>query len=304
MGHFKRRMLRDPGSYALLSGKADTSTAVVFVHGFSGNSVGTWVDFQNLIDEVGGDWWEWCDLYFYDYSTFRSNIAVQAGRFQKFLKDLFPVPNPEWLGRPSPELMTLYDLPKEEIPLTAEYRRLVLVGHSLGGVIIRQAIADAAVDYETSGAAGRATTEELPQQFHWLAGGIRLFAPAMFGFDPTRFTGFCYHLASEIPRLGRFLKPALHANPVHQELQPDSARLRETRKRTESMVSKYPWMDSLRAHLLFGARENIVYMERYDCDPVFEIVEEQDHQSVCKPNAWYQRPLEFVSYGLSKPARV
>ena len=54
MNHFKRRMLHDPGSYALLSRDGDATTAVVFVHGFTGNSVGTWVDFQNLADEVGG----------------------------------------------------------------------------------------------------------------------------------------------------------------------------------------------------------------------------------------------------------
>jgi len=45
-------------------------------------------------------------------------------------------------------------------------------------------------------------------------------------------------------------------------------------------------------------------MERFECDPVCEIVEEQDHVSVCKPRPSYTKPLDFVGYGLSKSARA
>src|SRR5262245_693449 len=39
------------GSYALISSHASTTTAIVFVHGFWGDSYSTWQDFQVLVDE-------------------------------------------------------------------------------------------------------------------------------------------------------------------------------------------------------------------------------------------------------------
>jgi pimeloyl-ACP methyl ester carboxylesterase len=304
MSHFKRRILSDPGSYALLSGTEDATTAVVFVHGFTGNSESTWFDFQNLVDIDAADWWKRCDLFFYDYKSTESNIAVLAERFRNFLKDLFPRPKPELLTRPSIELEKIYQLEDTLVPLTESYQRLVMVGHSLGGVIIRQAVSDAALDFENTNDNEKMQGGEPNPTFRWLASSVRLFAPAIFGFNPTQFAGFCYHLTAELPRLGTFLRPILHANAVHQELRQDSVRLREIRRLTEKFAAKYPWMESLRCHLIFGAEDTIVYTDRYDCDPVREIVEHQDHRSICKPDLNYRRPLEFVSYELSKPASI
>jgi hypothetical protein len=101
-----------------------------------------------------------------------------------------------------------------------------------------------------------------------------------------------------------FLKPLLRSNPVHSELEPGSQRLLEIRRRTQGLAAKYPWMHCLRAHLIFGVRENVIYIDRYDCDPVYRIAEGQDHKSICKPNVRYREPLEFVSYGLSRTTSV
>ena len=174
----------------------------------------------------------------------------------------------------------------------------------MGCVIIRQTVVDAALDYVNSANKPLTQSGEVPADFRCLTGAVRLFAPAMLGFDPTNLPGFVYNLATEIPRLGRFLRPLLQSNPVHEDLQPEALRLREIRRRTESLAETYPWMQSLRGHLLFGRDDHTVFMDRYDCDPIFETVENQDHRSICKPTPQYLRPLEFVSYGLSKQASV
>ena len=135
-----------------------------------------------------------------------------------------------------------------------------------------------------------------------LAATVRLFAPGLFGFDPTRLAGFIYNFAKEVPLLNHFLRVTVTANAVVEELTVGSSRLAELRRRTEEFASHEDW-SALRASMLFGSNEDIVYMERYDCDPEIKIVELRDHTSVCKPEPAYRTPLEFV-YGRSSSARA
>jgi hypothetical protein len=301
--HFKRSIRSFPESYALLSGQESADTAVFFVHGFIGNAVGTWVDFQGLIDRdpEHSAWWATSDLYFYGYKSKSAHVPVEAARFRGFLKDFYPSPTEQARAELCVPSLTLTGLRADEpltpLPLAASYSRLVLIGHSLGGVIIRQAVVDEAMTADN--ARPSSMTGKSP-----LSAAVRLFAPAMYGFDPTHFGGYCYNLISELPLLQKFLKPVLRANPPHQDLSPESHLLKELRRRTELLASKHPSMNALRAHLMFGTEEHIVRMDRYDCDPVFRVVEGQDHSSVCKPTPHYRLPLEFISYELSSPAAV
>jgi hypothetical protein len=218
---------------------------------------------------------------------------VQAARFLRFLKEYFPTPDAQNLCAPSPDLARMLpDISISALPLTTRYRRLVLIWHSLGGVIIRQALVDEAIAYEgshdpPSGGAGDGERE----MGGCLSAAVRLFSPAIFGFEPTHFAGLCYNLLSENPTLGRFLRPVLRSNPISEDLQSGSHRLIELRRRTESLAGKYSWLQAFRAHLMFGTKESVVYMDRYDCDPVYAITEGQDHRSICKPNSHYKEPL-------------
>lgn len=271
-----------------------------------GSATATWLDFQDLIDQDSehSEWWARCDLFFYQYPSVSNNVSVQASRFLRFLKRYFPTPDKSNLCFPSPDLARMMkDAPLVGLPVTQQYRRLVLIGHSLGGVIIRQALVDEAIAHENQDSESSGG-EIAPVTASCLSAAVRLFAPAIFGFRPTHFGGFCYHFMTEQPRLRRFLRPLLRANPIHEELQFGSYRLQQLRNHTEALSGKYPWMQALRAHLMFGAGEHVVYMDRYDCDPVYRIVEAQDHQSICKPHLRYRDPLEFVNHGLSRSASV
>jgi len=175
------------------------------------------------------------------------------------------------------------------------YRSLVLVGHSLGGVLIRQAVADQMIEHDNL----RSNPNPSPTQEArsvWLNGSLRLFAPALFGFDPRDFRGFFYRFLIETPTLKTFMQPALESLAVYQDLKEGSRRLAQLQKTTESLSIKYPAMPSLRGHLLFGTKDRVVYMDRYACDPVYDLEEDQDHTSVCKPTVRYLKPLEFVGY--------
>jgi pimeloyl-ACP methyl ester carboxylesterase len=298
--HVKRSFSNFPNSYALLSGKEETKTAVFFVHGFAGNAHSTWIDFQGMVD-TGEEAarWKCVDLYFYDYQTTTANLLVQTDGFLKFLKANFPEPRIDL--RPHPILAASMGVNGTLLPLAHRYDSLTLVGHSLGGVIVRQAVLSLDAEFqafETLRAENPVETLSHVELSQALAADVKLFAPAIFGFDPSHFAGFLYNFAREFPILSHLLRVTRTSNAAIKELAAGAPRLAELRRRTEDLAKKTNWR-ALRASILFGAMEDIVYMERYDCDDQIRIAESHDHTSVCKPTQDYRIPLEFV-YGKPK----
>lgn len=301
--HLRTSLLPDSGSYALLSNEERPETAIIFVHGFNGDPTGTWLQVQFLIDEAPAfaPLFAACDLYFYSYDSLRGNVAVNASRLAKFVRRVYPEPD-------FPMAYTMSGAMREFIPspanadkgISRSYGQLVLVGHSLGGVLIRQAIVNECLDFDNQISGRLSTTQQAPALL--VSSRLRLFAPAIFGFEPVGATGFLYHFCLQNTRLKALIQPILESVPIHQDLEADSARLRRIEERTEELAQRHPDWSSLRAHMLFGIKEKFIYMERYSCDPISEFVEDQDHTSVCKPNASYLKPLEFIAYGLSASA--
>src|SRR5580658_2672428 len=136
-------------SYGLFSPREDKDLAVVFVHGLKGDPLDTWSQFQVYADHPLppdlNDWWQMADMYFYGYNSLKGSISDQSTSFLRFLEAVFPRPNSALLVQ-SPQLSA--DL-REKLgplifssealpPLPIEYRRLMLVGHSLGAVLIRE----------------------------------------------------------------------------------------------------------------------------------------------------------------------
>src|ERR1039457_1552101 len=82
--------LSEGPSYGLVSLRDDKDTAVIFVHGFQGDPINTWTQFQVYIDcpcpsELSG-WWATADLYFYGYNSLKGSISEQAVMFREFAK--------------------------------------------------------------------------------------------------------------------------------------------------------------------------------------------------------------------------
>ena len=267
-------------TYALLSTHPRTETAIIFVHGFAGDSVETWVDFQGRVDLWNrDDWWEKADLFFFSYPSVKRSTAVSADRLLKWIRRIFPHPDPHWF-----ELDTA-DIPQEfyELeyrisvrPEPFSYKKLVLVGHSEGGIILRRMMINMVKSEQD---------RELLRN-----ASLRLFAPALFGAMPTGIFGTLLQSAF----LGGFARMWLHHGAAYQEMKQNSKILDAIKEETERFARDDPLNTALRALILWGEDENIVQQGEYECDIRWDCLEKHDHVSICKPTDSFEIPLEFV----------
>jgi hypothetical protein len=281
--HFPAVISGPKNTYALLADEAEH--AIVFVHGFLGDPRGTWHDFPGLIERDA--LWGKCDLFFYSYRSV-NQIPPLAEDFRSFLHALF-VPDPSekdrirsfaFMVQPPP-------LPSGRVLTTAperikSYKNVVLVGHSAGAVVIREAILQ-----ETRTLAAPPLN---PQGFV-LNASLRLFAPAHRGAICSGPLGSLRH----IPLVSEIVN-ALYVSwrPLFHNLQVGSPALEDLRRRTEELQDEFPTIRALNAACLFGEYEKIVTIGAYKRDTLYPTEPGQTHVTICKPSSAYLRPLEFV----------
>ena len=137
--------------------KQPAGQAIVFVNGFGGSPQKTWPDFPDLLAERSE-----CaesDLIFYGYHSFKARVAASANEFSSFMQTL--------CARPA-VLINETLRPELRRPSTFQYSSVIIVAHSLGAVIARQALLD---------------LDEGPRK-KWLDKlSLVLFAPAHMGAD-------------------------------------------------------------------------------------------------------------------------
>src|SRR5687767_8908873 len=134
------------GSYALLSNDPAT-VALVFVHGFAGNAVTTWLDFHSQVDSPAfASVYSPCDMFFYSYDSTGQRVEQSAERLGNFVEDvvasvskdsfrLWLPPGRDWSQVAKPQLLDA---------LKRTYEKIVFVGHSLGGVAVRRLLVNIA----------------------------------------------------------------------------------------------------------------------------------------------------------------
>jgi pimeloyl-ACP methyl ester carboxylesterase len=175
----------DGRSTALISNSPTTDTAIIFVHGFQGHCSKSWQSFQVLIDlypESYGD----SDLYFFDYDAENNHLGASSEALDVFLRSVYPDP-PSALFRYSMSELDWAD--KEMLETESKdirtgpwtYRKLQLVGHSLGGVVIRHLIAEQARRW----AQQTDSSLQAPGVPSILSARVFLFAPAHLGVAPS-----------------------------------------------------------------------------------------------------------------------
>lgn len=247
---------------------------VVFVHGFKGDGLKTWGQFPN----PGGhrEWWLESDMLFIDYKSTRDGPVGVAHRIRDSIGDFYPDPY-------SPA-MEIGDLPART-DITTPYEELVLVGHSLGGLIIRVALADAAVNWDNEGRSEDA-------RHVLLSATTRLFSPASAGFQ----SGGLLALLEESP-FGRLLEIYLRRSPAFKDMQPKSGVLENTQRWTEELA-KEPGFEALRARIVWANPDNVVSTLGYRTDGIQGSWDKTTHSSVCKPiHDHFENPWTFIEKG-------
>ncbi|SRR6266446_51303 len=262
-------------SYALVRADQSADTMVVFVHGLGGKPTSTWLDFHRLIKicSVNYPWWEKCDLFFYSYESLRTPIGVNAQRLGKFVDYILSKDATGSLRFPASS--------------GKSHARLIFVGHSEGAVVIRRLVLDRLNKIEKANSHKRNLILKAAKADIILSSQLRLFAPACMGTNFSSFLGFATSLSHLVSAIASsFL--------VRNELLPNSPVLRPIESETENAHSKFQQIPCFPAKVLFGDHDQVVYTASYKCDEI-DYENGQDHFSICKPDFWYLRPLEFVS---------
>jgi hypothetical protein len=246
---------------------------VVLVHGFRGEPLGSWGEFGR---GTGSEWWLQSDLLFVGYASERLDPTGVANALRIFIERLFPQLPEEYLL--AGEAYYLRD-PERYI-----YAELVLVGHSLGGLIVRRAAVDIVRSWE------RARIRERPSILS--SGRMCLFSPATAGFEPTSSPGVLRSLLGD-----RLCAIILRNPPALRDLRCGSEVLSGCRRLTERAANDYKEMRLLHPEIIWANPDNIVIASDYDTDPPAHSQTGVNHRSVCKPHAGYTLPWEVVETG-------
>jgi len=273
--HHYHYFVEFPGSFALLAPFDSVDNAVIFVHGFGGDACETWAHFQLLIDDLVAvsPGYANADLFFFQYHSLAERIVSSVNRLLQFFDALIPEPNLEhFMVAFDPVLIDPEQSNVRSVLLgPRHYRRVVLVGHSEGAVVIRKAILERA-----EGASSL------------LQSRLRLFAPALFGYQPSGLLG----TIAKFPGMGSVIDAILWGFPAYQDLR-DTKDLSDLQSQTEALEG-HLGSSGFRAHILWARKDHIVKQDKYKEDKD-DFEEGHNHVSICKPNKDYPKPLFLIA---------
>jgi predicted alpha/beta-fold hydrolase len=235
---------------------------LLFVHGFCGKALKTWDSFATLIQHHSK--YAGYDVIFYGYDGFRIQASLSAARLHDFLN--------RFVTHPA-QVINSTIAPSEHRSAQFGYDQIVLVGHSLGAIVVRRAVLDAY-------ARARPWVSKAKMMF---------FAPAHSGANVVE-------LASQaligIPYVGHVLGPAIkYRGTVLQDLEPSSPMLTRLLADTQTAFAGGA-LYAVAAANWFGEYENVVSTVQFGPDgPPGPPIPRRGHLSVCKPGPKYLQPL-------------
>jgi pimeloyl-ACP methyl ester carboxylesterase len=239
-------------------------TLVVFIHGYGGKSVETWFQFDWLLPSHSPK----TDIVFYGYEGLLHHIQPSATLFYKFLDGCLADPRSFVQG---------IDLGGER-PRPWSYKRIVLVAHSLGAVVSRQALLFALDD----GKAWPSRTR------------LVLFAPAHVGVDKA--VRLVLGIRDPLAAAAALSKGLIVASSALRDLL-NKKTFKRLREETERWLKKAPRKSQclIARQVVFGAAENIVKQERFCQDPRPTYISGKNHLSICKPSKAFKAPVSIVA---------
>jgi len=254
----------------------DPSALVIFVHGFGGSAAGTWPDFHTLLTQTSNHPIKF-DAIFYQYDGKFTQANNSAASFRNFLD--------HFLANPFAVLKPL--LPSGSNRTHCTYKRILLVAHSLGAVVVRRALLDIA-------------TYSAASPRPWLMDTrLVLFAPAHKGAFAASIAQAI--LSSSRWFLGQLLgRAALYNTPLLSDLLPSSAVLRsledETKEVVESKKASCPY--AIAYQVIWAEHEKVVQNDKFVADPPATLELGRDHMTVCKPKTSSDPVFQHVLHAL------
>jgi Putative serine esterase (DUF676) len=271
-------------SYAMLTDTPEARHVVIFVHGFGGHPFKTWFQIQDLI--TGDDSWKGTDAYFVGYDSTGDEIMLSAAYLAHIIREVCPEP---------PDSLFKVKVGGETYQLRStitRYESIDLVGHSLGGVILRTAILE--LLRKGIAVATSSQVSEIPKPYSIPCNArVRLFAPAQGGVRIAGLKGMLLHTVGL-----RALVDLYRGNsPSFQELEPGSHLLQALREDTNYYADKYPSLSGLRPGIAWAHNDRVVTSLPFRHDTSYTILE-TDHVTVCKPTRKFLTPFAFVNSGI------
>ena len=239
-------------------------TLIVLVHGFLSKSDKTWPDTDFLM--IRDDIFDEADIVLWDYNSTTGNIPSEVNNLRKAI-DATWVLGPQIVQR---QLRRL----KVDSPPSRSYERLILVGYSLGGYLVRACALRASRDVTPPG---------------WIAElRLALFAPA--------------HLGARI--IGAFRTDGGILDGVKKWFRRNTARaadvlvarsryLTTLKRRTETLHAAGKVTLAART-ILFGSDESVVFVGGFTCDPAEVRSAGRHHGNVQRSNDTYQAPVDTL----------
>ncbi|RSN26333.1 hypothetical protein DMC63_00360 [Streptomyces sp. WAC 05977] len=271
----------------MLSTDPGTRTAIVFVHGYLGHPMSTWSQFHDATRLCGDATWNTSDLYFLGYDSTGLDVRGASEILLRFLRELLPKP-PLGLFE-----STYQDRRITVRPEISEYHELYLIGHSLGGVVIRNAIRLGLRDKirrvppENIGSDAEALFGARTVECYLANAHLRLFAPAIGGSRLSGWLGIAE----------AFGRPTMAWSRSKAELEQSSAVLTEIRRETERFAAKMTKLRAFTAQIAWAGDDKVVIPLEYEHDDVGKYFPEATHKSICKPSKKFLLPLDFIGLG-------
>jgi pimeloyl-ACP methyl ester carboxylesterase len=235
--------------------------AILFVHGFGGAATTTWVQFPSLLQAEKAS--AGYDLIFYGYDGLRTRARPNADLLVELLDALFSEPA---------------DFIKKSLPTIRrsqkfEYKKIVIVAHSLGAVISRIAIVDAY------------------RKRHDWASKVEFvfFAPAHGGASILPLASLAMGVLKLAPveAIARFQFQVLH------DLDRASPTLAQLAKQTREAILGGA-KNLVARRVVYAGDDKVVDPIDFCDDPPPEFIHKVSHTAVCKPRVDFGAPMKHV----------
>jgi pimeloyl-ACP methyl ester carboxylesterase len=227
--------------------------------------VATWLGFPSLL--LCNNDYSGYDFIFYGYDGQHTRLLYSSYHLYEFLNDLINDPLTTING----------SLPKffeRDDPFY--YNTVILVAHSLGAAVSRQALL-----YVHEDRASWASNTRLI-----------LFAPADRGADILDLVSLTLPLA-----MSRLPLPFLYSRyVVLQDLKPKSEALNELKSSVRAATRNESAEYLLARRAIFGDRDTVVSPGRFlPSEPRYTVLTGHNHKSVCKPTGTFRGPLDIIT---------